>query len=261
MEQLTTSELSSVLEAWKNLDCISFSSFCELDVNFPNVLETYGKKGEEIIENQKSSLQGRKELAENTKGYQNEIDKLTKKLRFAENTYLNLYKIMSELPNPELYLAQQLEDRRKKTKENKKEETLKLDNKKLLQENKELKETIAQIRQEQENFLKDSQNTQQQQQGEYENQISYLKNRELSLQQQLTEAVHNLEHLRSTHDLTQSELLDITTNKDQEMLAKLAEFDVNQAELDRANLRINDLQLVVDIGLPKQGQDVGTAVK
>ncbi|PIA13542.1 hypothetical protein COEREDRAFT_48893, partial [Coemansia reversa NRRL 1564] len=87
--------------------------------------------GLSIVDNQKTSLQERRKLAEKTKefravpdsekvtefkpllrAYQNEIDALTKRMKFAETSFLKLFKSLSEAPDPEPFLQSLLEERR-----------------------------------------------------------------------------------------------------------------------------------------------------
>lgn len=76
-------------------------------------------QGVEILENQKASIGSRKELASRTKAfkkldndeklveikgllklYQGEIDSLTKRGKFAETSFMNIYKLLAEAPDP-----------------------------------------------------------------------------------------------------------------------------------------------------------------
>ncbi|KAJ2627128.1 hypothetical protein IW137_005736, partial [Coemansia sp. RSA 1287] len=89
-------------------------------VNLTGLLRDLDATGLAIVDNQKTSLQERRKLAEKTKefrtvpdeskavefkpllrAYQNEIDALTKRMKFAENEFLRLFKSLSEAPDPE----------------------------------------------------------------------------------------------------------------------------------------------------------------
>ncbi|PVU95133.1 hypothetical protein BB561_002009 [Smittium simulii] len=205
--------------------------------------------GEEIIENQKSCLQSRKILAEKTKefrkqsdehnavqfkillkAYQNEIDSISKKMRFSENSLLSLINILSDLPDPEPFLTQMNEmSHSLATAAKQKQDILKLKNDnallvRKLQKTKELETKNEQLKQQLEMSNKKMEE-------------------ERDLQQQLSEAQHNLEILRGSHDMTQSELLQLSQNKDRALSTRVAEMEILQASLDRANDNMLNLQL------------------
>ncbi|KAJ1677799.1 hypothetical protein EV182_005414 [Spiromyces aspiralis] len=77
---------------------------------------------------------------------------------------------------------------------------------------------------------------------ESDNLIQYLKEREGDLQKQLADAKWQLDKLRATHNSTQAEILDQSQQADHDIIAKLAEMDILQSDIDRANGRIADLQ-------------------
>ncbi|KAM1457278.1 hypothetical protein ACFX13_035332 [Malus domestica] len=73
------------------------------------------EQGLRIAENQENSQKNRRKLAESTrdfkkpsleeKGYQEEVDNLTKRAKFGENAFLNIYQKLYEAPDPYLALA------------------------------------------------------------------------------------------------------------------------------------------------------------
>lgn len=94
------------IKVWTAIDLITLQK----------VMDDQGLK---IVENQTSSMVGRKELAEQTKAfrklsdeaklseikgllklYQTEIDSLTNRGKYAENCFMNVYKHLSEAPDP-----------------------------------------------------------------------------------------------------------------------------------------------------------------
>ncbi|KZV74457.1 hypothetical protein PENSPDRAFT_206234 [Peniophora sp. CONT] len=97
---------SAALSAWKA-------------INLLELQKTLDTQGVELVENQKESFVGRKALADRTKdfkkipeeeklnafkgllkAYQTEIDSLTKRSKFAENAFLDVYKVLAEAPDP-----------------------------------------------------------------------------------------------------------------------------------------------------------------
>ncbi|OLY80482.1 Protein CASP [Smittium mucronatum] len=205
---VTNDEISVALDSWK-------------DVGLTKLLLKYGDNLETILENQKESVKCRRDLAEKTKdfrrqnealntpeikallkAYQNEIDNLSKKMKYSENTFIGLFKILNEAPDPEPFLSrlsmEELVNERVEIREN------------------ELKEEASSL-------------------------IQYLKNREKDLQQQLSETTQNLELLRDNHNMTQAELLELSQNKDRDLTVRVAELDIVQAELERANSKLISL--------------------
>lgn len=89
------------------------------EIGLTSLQQALDDQGEEILENQKASVASRKELASRTKTfkklsdeekiievksllklYQSEIDNLTKRGKFAETSFINLYKLLAEAPDP-----------------------------------------------------------------------------------------------------------------------------------------------------------------
>ncbi|KAJ1949596.1 hypothetical protein FBU59_001075, partial [Linderina macrospora] len=103
--------IAGALEYWKGVDLTS-------------LLRDLDETGLAIVENQKTSLQERRKLAEKTKefravpddqkakefkgllrAYQNEIDSLTKRMKFAETGFLSLFKSLGEAPDPTPFIS------------------------------------------------------------------------------------------------------------------------------------------------------------
>ncbi|GMM34813.1 Coy1 protein [Saccharomycopsis crataegensis] len=97
------------------------------EISLPEVQKKLDDEALEIKENQKSLLISRKDLATKTKqfkkleddaklneikpllkAYQNEIDNLTKKGKFVETAFFNVYKDISEAPDPKPLLSSSL---------------------------------------------------------------------------------------------------------------------------------------------------------
>ncbi|KAJ2339514.1 hypothetical protein GGH91_004461, partial [Coemansia sp. RSA 2671] len=118
--QIEESVLAGALEYWRG-------------VNLASLLRELDEAGLAIVDNQKTSLQERRRLAEKTKefravsdeqkpsefkpllkAYQNEIDALTKRMKFAEASFLQLFKSLSEAPDPEPFIAGLVEERKQR---------------------------------------------------------------------------------------------------------------------------------------------------
>lgn len=89
------------------------------EISLTSLQRSLDDQGVEILENQKASLISRKELASRTKMfkklsddeklteiksllklYQSEIDNLTKRGKFAETSFMTIYKVLAEAPDP-----------------------------------------------------------------------------------------------------------------------------------------------------------------
>ncbi|XP_042047977.1 protein CASP-like [Salvia splendens] len=102
----TSAPVSAVATFWKDFDLEKERTILD-------------EQGLRIAENQENSQKNRRKLAESTrdfkktsneeklalfnsllKGYQEEVDKLTKRAKFGENAFLNIYHKLYEAPDP-----------------------------------------------------------------------------------------------------------------------------------------------------------------
>ncbi|KAJ1925995.1 hypothetical protein IWQ60_004172 [Tieghemiomyces parasiticus] len=258
--------LHAAIQNWKEID-------------FGAIQGGLDKDSLDIVDRQKASLQGRKKLAEKTKdfrklpdedklaqvkpllkAYQNEIDQLTTRMKATENAYLEIYRLLGQLPDPvplfdqllaeteklgsiELLesenklLRKELSDTMRNLSKAKSQESQSAKTKARLEQlENQMEETIQQRTQEKEREI----------QAETEGVIQHLKDREISLQKQVTEANRKLLHLQASQDSVQAQVIDQYQSYDDKLMARLAETDVLQAELDRANSRIVGLQAAND---------------
>ncbi|CAO3636925.1 unnamed protein product [Cunninghamella blakesleeana] len=257
---------STAIDYWKN-------------INLANLQRELDEQGLSIVENQKNGLVSRKKLAEQTrefkkmpdeeklqqfkgllKGYQSEIDNITRRTKYAENSFLTVYKLLSDAPDPiplfdaAVEQSAKLVDYEHSEKENQqlKEQILKLQqenqrlnqveetNKKLLQQNTELKQTVVKL--EEKKKSEDLIQKENEMKIQYTNKIKSYKEREHDLQLQLSQALDQLTQLRVTHDDTQAQLIGHNQKYDQEVVGKLAELDIIMMDLERANTRIVELE-------------------
>ncbi|ANB14407.1 Coy1p [Sugiyamaella lignohabitans] len=89
------------------------------DIDLSSLQKSLDDEGDQILVNQTTSVKGRKELASRTKSfrklsdeeklveiksllklYQTEIDNLTNRGKFAETSFMNVYKLLAEAPDP-----------------------------------------------------------------------------------------------------------------------------------------------------------------
>ncbi|KAJ2525271.1 hypothetical protein GGI11_000176 [Coemansia sp. RSA 2049] len=255
--------LASALEYWRTLQLTAF-------------LQELDGTSLEIIDNQKTSLQERRKLAEKTKefrtlddtlkleefkpllrAYQNEIDNLTKRMKYAENGFLRVFKSLNDAPDPQPFLVS-LADERRRVEEQQSErdavgrfkaraDELTAENARLREEN----ATVAQLRQEVERYQTSMGQMVRDQVVEQEREsrdqtdalITHLKERETDLQRQLSAATRKMAQLQESRDTEEEERAAHISlvSSDRELVAKLAELEIMQADLDHANTRITDM--------------------
>ncbi|KAI9288837.1 CASP C terminal-domain-containing protein [Umbelopsis sp. AD052] len=253
---------SSAISFWKNANLSSLQN--ELD-----------QQGLEIVEKQKDGLISRKKLAEQTrdfkkltdeeklqqikgllKSYQTEIDSLTKRTKYSENSFLSIYKLLADAPDPTPFLEAAVDQSTKLIDQ----DSLITENQKLRQQleeaNKQLVATTQSASDASEWKLKyeqldskfqDSINEkveekEQESKLQLNEKIRLYKEREHDLQRQLSQAHGQLTQLKHSHDDSQARLIDHSSKYDEEVVAKLAELDIVVMDLERANARVIEAQ-------------------
>ncbi|KAJ2448981.1 hypothetical protein GGF42_004925, partial [Coemansia sp. RSA 2424] len=256
--------LAGALEYWRG-------------INLATLLRELDDAGLAIIDNQKSSLQERRRLSERTKefraipddqkasefkpllkAYQNEIDALTKRIKFAETSFLQLFKSLSEAPDPEPFIASLVEERRlavahASARADAERAETRADA--LAAETAGLREQArnADALQRQVDTLHAGmdaavreQTAQREREIKEQNEdlVRHLKDRESDLQRQLSAANRRLALIQSTHESQQeAERIAEETSTDRELLiGKLAELDIVQSDLDHCNAQLVEVQ-------------------
>ncbi|OAD75148.1 hypothetical protein PHYBLDRAFT_111647 [Phycomyces blakesleeanus NRRL 1555(-)] len=274
MTTLNDSSFATAIQFWKG-------------VHLPELQKELDQQGLAVVENQKDGLVSRKKLAEQTrefrkipdeeklsqfksllKGYQSEIDNITRRTKYSENAFLTLYKLLVNAPDP-APLFEAAVDQSAKAVEN---DGAAQENKRLQQELKEANEKLAKLQTVEkanldlkaaltkletvgeEKRAEDVSQKEQDVKQQYADKIKSYKEREHGLQRQLNQALDQLTQLRHTHDDTQAQLLDHdqkygkciscgkTTHLDEEVVGKLAELDIVTMDLERANTTIANLE-------------------
>lgn len=234
-----------------------------------NVLDEQGVK---IAENQENSQKNRRKLAESTKefrkassedklslfnsllkGFQEEVDNLTKRAKFAENAFLNIYQKIYEAPDPYPALASISEQDQKLSE-------LELENRKMKVELEEFRTEAAHLKNQQATIRRlEERNRQLEQQMEEnvkeiveikqrslaeENQktLEVLKEREQLLQDQLRQAKDSVSNMQKLHELAQSQLFELRAQSDEERAAKQSEVTLLMDEVERAQTRLLSLE-------------------
>ncbi|XP_044477720.1 protein CASP-like [Mangifera indica] len=255
----SSSPVSVVSNFWKEFDLEKEKS----------VLDEQGLR---VAENQENSQKNRRKLAENTrdfkkaspeeklslfnsllKGYQEEVDNLTKRAKFGENAFLNIYQKLYEAPDPYPALASiaeqdlkisELESENRKMKvelEEFRTEATHLKNQQATIRR--LEERNRQLEQQMEEKVKEIVEIKQRSLAE-ENQktLEVLKEREQSLQDQLRQAKESVSTMQKLHELAQSQLFEVRAQSEEERAAKQSEVNLLMDEVERAQTRLLSLE-------------------
>ncbi|KAK9105631.1 hypothetical protein Scep_022475 [Stephania cephalantha] len=230
------------------------------------------EQGLKIAENQENSQKNRRKLAESTrdfrkasadeklnlfnsllKAYQDEVDNLTKRAKFGENAFLNIYQKLYEAPDPYPALASidekdiklsELESENRKMKvelEDFRVEATHLKNQQATIRR--LEERTRQLEQQMEEKVKEIVEIKQRSLAE-ENQktLDVLKDRELQLQDQLRQAKESVSTVQKLHEMAQSQLFEFRAQSEEERAAKQAEVNLLMDEAERAQMRLLSLE-------------------
>ncbi|XVF12328.1 hypothetical protein REPUB_Repub08aG0107000 [Reevesia pubescens] len=255
----SSSPVSVVSNFWKEFDLEKEKS----------VLDEQGLR---IAENQENSQKNRRKLAESTrdfkkasadeklslfnsllKGYQEEVDNLTKRAKFGENAFLNIYQKLYEAPDPYPALASiaeqdlkisELESENRKMKlelEEFRTEAMHLKNQQATIRR--LEERNRQLEQQMEEKVKEIVEIKQRSLAE-ENQktLEVLKDREQSLQDQLRQAKESVSNMQKLHELAQSQMFELRAQSEEDRAAKQSEVSLLMDEVERAQTRLFTLE-------------------
>ncbi|KNA05577.1 hypothetical protein SOVF_189090 [Spinacia oleracea] len=255
----SASPVSVVANFWKEFDLEKEKSLLD-------------EQGLRIAENQENSQKNRRKLAESTrgfkkasaeeklnlfnsllKGYQEEVDNLTKRAKFGENAFLNIYQKLYEAPDPFPALAS-IADQDVKVSE------LESENRKMKVELEEFRAEAAHLKNQQATIRRlEERNRQLEQQMEEkvkeivemkqrslaeENQktMEVLKEREQSLQDQLRQAKESVTTMQKLHELAQSQLFELRAQSEEETATKQSELSLLMDEVERAQSRLLSLE-------------------
>ncbi|KAG2174308.1 hypothetical protein INT43_004331 [Umbelopsis isabellina] len=255
---------SSAINFWKNANLGSLQT--ELD-----------QQGLEIIEKQKDGLISRKKLAEQTrdfkklgddeklqqfkallKGYQTEIDSLTKRTKYSENSFLSIYKLLADAPDPTPFLETAVEQGTKLIDQ----DTLRSENASLRQQLEEANKHLSVVKESaseastwkhkyeeleakyEKNINETVAKKEQENKSQLNEKIRFYKEREHDLQRQLSHAHDQLTQLKHSHDDSQAKLIDHSSKYGayEEVVAKLAELDIVVMDLERSNAKVVEAQ-------------------
>uniref|UniRef100_A0A7I4CSF0 Protein CASP n=1 Tax=Physcomitrium patens TaxID=3218 RepID=A0A7I4CSF0_PHYPA len=255
----SASPIAQVLSFWKDFDLENWRT--QLD-----------KQALEIDKNQENSLKNRRKLAETTreykkasveekiksapallKGYQEEVDNLTKRAKFGENAFLHIYQKLYEAADPVPALTTGTESAAKVAE-------LELENRKMKQELEEyrleaahlknqqatirrLEERNRSLEQQMEEKIKEIVEMKQRSLAE-ENQksLEILRDREEFLQGQLRAAKESVQNMQRLHEYGQSQLFELRAQSEEISANKQSELNLLTDEVDRAQARLLSLE-------------------
>lgn len=258
-ERDKSSPITVVSSFWKEFDLEKEKSLLD-------------EQGLRIAENQENSQKNRRKLAESTrdfkkaspeeklnlfnsllKGYQEEVDNLTKRAKFGENAFLNIYQKLYEAPDPYPALASV-------TEQDLKFSELEAENRKMKVELEEFRTEAAHLKNQQATIRRlEERNRQLELQMEEkvkeiveinkrnlaeENQktLEVLKEREQLLQDQLRQARESASNIQKLHDLAQSQLFELRAQSDEDQASKQSEVTLLMDEVERAQTRLVSLE-------------------
>jgi homeobox protein cut-like len=230
------------------------------------------QSGLQIQNSKEESIRSRKGLAEHTKkfrkyqneekiknfpallkAYQEEVDRLTKRAKYSDSSFLALYKSLYEAPDPVAAISASIQQNNAGGGE---VSALKLENQKLKQEVKEsdaelgsLKNQDIKIRQLEDQIenmgdkLDDDVDQKAEERTlelkrEFEDQHAQTAEREQELLVQLSQAQESLLQAQQTNDLAQSELFELRQKMEQQQAAQESTMDLE----DEDDMRLNTLE-------------------
>ncbi|OIT02858.1 PREDICTED: protein CASP-like [Nicotiana attenuata] len=255
----SSTPLDAVASFWKDFDLEKERS-------------TLDEQGLRIAENQENSQKNRRKLAESTrdfkkasnedklslfnsllKGYQEEVDNLTKRAKYGENAFLNIYQKLYEAPDPYPVIASiaekdsklsELESENRKMKVELEEFRMEATHLKNQQATiRRLEDRCRQLEQQMEEKVKEIVEIKQRSLAE-ENQktLEVLKEREQLLQDQLRQAQESVSTMQKLHELAQSQLFEVRAQSEEERATKQSEVNLLMDEVERAQTRLLSLE-------------------
>jgi len=275
MPESSGNSFQKALAAWRN-------------VNLSTLQKQLDSQGSEIVEGQKESLLKRKELAQKTKdfrklseeektgnikgllkAYQSEIDALTKRAKLSEGAFLSLHNLLGNAPDPypllELTLDQAVasDEAERLSKEN-------AELKKQIVSQSDIADLERRLVKAQQDVLTLSNEKEHAKEVEmralFEEKEKNWAEREAELQRKVSEARDLVREMAASHEATQARLSAHDKKIDEGLVGRLAELDIVASDLERANLRIVQVErrneeLCSEIAALQSGKGTGAEAK
>ncbi|CAI5509979.1 unnamed protein product [Closterium sp. Naga37s-1] len=251
--------LPFILNYWKEFD-------------LENARTSLDEQGLKIAENQEASSKNRRKLAESTrdfkkagkeeqsrlfgallKAYQEEVDNLTKRAKFAEAAFLGVYQKLYEAPDPVPSLASAAEVAASAAE-------LAAENRRMHAELEEFRSESAHLKNQQATVRRlEERNRQLEQQmeekvkemvamkqhvlaEESQRSMETLKSREDALQDQLRAARETVSNMQRLHEMSQSQLFELKAQSEEDRASKQGEVNLLTDEVERAQARLLALE-------------------
>ncbi|CAI6008010.1 unnamed protein product [Closterium sp. NIES-65] len=237
-----------------------------------NARTSLDEQGLKIAENQEASSKNRRKLAESTrdfkkagkeeqsklfgallKAYQEEVDNLTKRAKFAEASFLGVYQKLYEAPDPVPSLASAAEVAANAAE-------LAAENRRMHAELEEFRSESAHLKNQQATVRRlEERNRQLEQQmeekvkemvamkqhvlaEESQRSMETLKSREDALQEQLRAARETVSNMQRLHEMSQSQLFELKAQSEEDRASKQGEVNLLTDEVERAQARLLALE-------------------
>ncbi|KAI8927239.1 CASP C terminal-domain-containing protein [Entophlyctis helioformis] len=253
--------LAQALQAWEGEDGKGYLALLLAAANLPQLQRQLDSQGLSIIEHQSESTASRKRLADQTKdfrkvpddeklkevkslvkAYQSEIDNMNRRSKFAETAFLNLYKLLSDLPDPASLVSAALEQ----TKQLAEVANLQAENRRLRDDMAAAQAQVAAAKGAEssldEMVAEKVATKEEEMKLIMDDKIRIYKETEYSLNRQLSQLKDQFTNLKSNHAVTQAKLVDETQQFDEGVASRLAELDIVAMDLERSNLKVSQLE-------------------
>ncbi|EKC99410.1 vacuole transport-related protein [Trichosporon asahii var. asahii CBS 8904] len=244
---MTDANFSAALSTWK-------------EINLSELQKSLDATAVELVDNQKENMVGRKKLAEQTrefkklpenaekfsaikvllKAYQGEIDNLTRRSKMSETSFLNVYKLLSDAPDPYPLLDAAVDQTVKVAEARMMEAEMA----RLKEENADLKKQVAEASTAEDKRKKAEQRAEQLEAKMDDLIQERVTQKENELNAEYDERMRNYEDscATSTRPTRARRLSFSTLASDKDVTAKLAELDLVVADLNRANERVATIE-------------------
>lgn len=254
------------------------------EINLPSLQTDLDKVATEIAKRQDESIASRKVLVSESKKFnkniempdelkekvdamiklfKSEIDKLSKRSKFAETSFLNAYKKILEVPDPvpALEVGEQLQRNIQRQhdaeQENKKlRETIEQNNKDLVEAKKterEMEKLKKKITELENNLEKEGNKRVEKKEKElntkFAEQENQLQETQLLVAGKLTEEQQKSAELQQKFNTAQQELFKVRSETEEKLSSKQAELDMLNNDLERLNAKVaSDSQEITGVG-------------
>ncbi|KAA8916545.1 hypothetical protein TRICI_001299 [Trichomonascus ciferrii] len=226
------------------------------EIGLSDLQKTLDDEGVEIVEKQKASVVGRKELAGRTKefkklddsekltevkgllkAYQTEVDNLTSRCKYAENCFMKLYKLLAEAPDPKPLLEASIDSVISAS-----------ESSRLATENARLNELVSKTA-DYDNIksklmkveMQSIENAQSKVKAKESEMKALMDEKERAWKLSEEELTKQIEELKANNQVTQAQL-NTNSNAPADAGGRIAELELVERDLERANARVLEME-------------------